>query len=346
MGGNAFDNTVRLNVNDYLKTLNYIKNNINADCCDIPYVGLKSSFGDLDLIVDNNINLTEFEKRFKVNGKVKNGNVVSYSINFFDSYNFQVDLILTKKENFDISKFYFSYNDLNNLVGRIAHKFDLKFGFNGLFYVIKNESGHHCKDVLLSKDPKEIYDFLGYNYSSYLNGFNSFIDLFEFVCSSKYFNADIYSPEELNHINRTRNRKRKTYKMFLEFLKSSKYKDKKFGFSKNKSDYLLKINNYFSNANLFNEMKSVSDSIKLNDSVRSVYNGTIISSLSNLEGKDLGIHIKEFEEFMLNKMMFKKSFGNVSNAILFYIRVLGEKWAANVIEIIHNEFMDNKKGRI
>lgn len=47
--------------------------------------------------------------------------------------------MLKANEHFNTSLEYLNWNDLGNLIGRIAHKFGLKYGHKGLLYIIKND---------------------------------------------------------------------------------------------------------------------------------------------------------------------------------------------------------------
>ena len=135
----------------------------------------------------------------------------------------QIDFIITPDSEIEAAYNYFSYNDLGNLMGRIAHKFDTKYGQDGLRFVYRTE-GKVLGEIKLSTDPVEICKFLG------LKDFReakleSLLDIFEYVRSSKYFNPFMYDMDELNKINRDRNKKRKTYMSFLDYCGPLKESD-------------------------------------------------------------------------------------------------------------------------
>lgn len=253
----------------------------------------KMDFGDLDLIVpleECKSDLRQFILSLGAKEIYKNDTTYS-----FDYKNFQIDLIGTPQKNWVTAQFYFSYNDLNNLVGRIAHKFGLKFGHEGLHYPIREESGDLVHRIEISKDPKKIYEFLGLDYNRYLKGFNEVNEIFDFVVSSPYFNYKIFDYDQLNHTNRTRNRKRKNYAGFLEYLEINNIK-KEYYFEENKDIYLSKIDEFFPESSLLSTLDRVREEFKKRKDLSNKFNGEIIMNLIGLKGKELGQFIDKFKK--------------------------------------------------
>lgn len=225
MGGNIFkDTNVRLSAADYkeleLKLLNSIPDSLN-----IPHYRNKQSHGDIDLLVLDHINVEPYLKKagFHWLNKSVNGNVHSYALKTKENKEnttFQLDIIKTPIEYMQTSQFYFSYNDLNNLVGKIARQFDLSFGFKGLYYVYSKEDRKN--KFLLTQDPQTIYEFLGLDWFRYQKGFIELTDIFDFVVDSKYFSTTYFTLESLNHKHRKRDRVRHTYHSFLNYIKDTK----------------------------------------------------------------------------------------------------------------------------
>jgi hypothetical protein len=260
------------------------------------YYHNKPDFGDLDIVM----NLSEDKSRDDTTATIielfnsreihKNGNTYS-----FEYKKFQVDLIFTKDEDIQSTEFYFSYNDLNNLVGRIAHKFDLKFGFDGLNFVIRDHHGSLFKRILISKDERKIYEFLGLSYGKFLQGFDEVSDIFDFVISSPYFDSEIFNYENLNHQNRTRNKKRKNYAGFLEYLQKHNI-CKSYPFEKDKSKYIQVIDTYFPEAQLIKRLDEIQTEFQYQRSLREKFNGDLVMKLTGLHGKDLGKFIYNFKK--------------------------------------------------
>lgn len=228
MGGNALKSTVRLLAHDYYVVASLVESKLKlmfSEVSVIPSYANKESFGDLDILV--NIHGVETKwvdlvrTHFKPDQLIKNGNVVSFSFPV-DYKVFQVDLIASSAELFKTSLFYFSYNDFGNLLGRLSHKLGLKFGHTGLHYVVRDSKVQGTQEILITRDPSQILAILGLSYERYSLGFKTLDEIFNYVSSSKFFNPDIYLLDNLNHGSRIRDRKRETYRKFLEWCANTK----------------------------------------------------------------------------------------------------------------------------
>jgi hypothetical protein len=171
----------------------------------IPSYFEKESFGDLDclVVVDRNVvNLKEtLNSLFKPTDIQKNGEVWS-----FDYKKLQIDVICSNDRLFNCSLHYYSYNDVSNLIGRVANKMGLKYGHKGLTLPVRTSNTNLIGNVELSIEPKEIMEFLGYDYDRFNQGFKNLEEIFQYVTTSPYFDKTAFSEENLNHVNRVRNR--------------------------------------------------------------------------------------------------------------------------------------------
>jgi hypothetical protein len=257
----------------------------------IPSYRNKLSFGDMDVImVSDNIqyNFTQrIQDVFRPTEIVKNSNVYS-----FDYKELQIDLILTNSEIFQSSLDYYSFNDLGNLVGRIAHKFGLKYGHKGLSYVYREDT-KVLGEILLTRDTQRIYEFLGYDYSRYQAGFDELTDIFDFVVSSPYYAHKIYDLDNRNHVSRVRDRKRETYTKFLTYAKNRTDTGTEYNWNPDKSTYIQKISDYFPH------FKSEYDGLRLIEENRKLvsakFNGNDVSKITGYTGKELGMFIRFFK---------------------------------------------------
>lgn len=226
MGGNALKNCVtrRYEAKEYYKleeeVCRILRKTFMRSFTPITSYHLKESFGDMDIIVRGDpYDMADMETRlkevFQSKGIVKNGNVVS-----FEYKEFQIDLIFTPDDDVETSLYYFAYNDLGNLVGRLAHMMGMKLGHDGLSYNWRLDDTKHFKNVIVLKDWSEILPVLGLSWERYAEGFDTIEDIFKFVASSKFFNKDIYLLQNRNHTARVRDKKRKTYMEFLKWLET------------------------------------------------------------------------------------------------------------------------------
>lgn len=150
MGGNATKHlgTQRINKQQFEQCCNMLNNMLQQyiveqnlqtkeKFCVIESYHDKQDFGDIDFL--STIDRQIFEKLVE---KTENINIVakaeqfSYAIEFklaSDELVFvQVDYIKSNLEDFDFSKNFFAFNDLGNLIGRIAAQAGFSFGFDGL----------------------------------------------------------------------------------------------------------------------------------------------------------------------------------------------------------------------
>ena len=297
MGGNLFSHLRRLTKSEYTEIESLVVSkltNYNIPYSLIPYYKNKDSFGDLDILVDfadvNNTLPSFLEKVFnddKYEFKYyKNGNV--HSIRYLG---FQVDFINVFKDKFGINQFYFSYNDLNNLVGKLARRLNCKLGNNGLFY--KHYSSDKSKKIewFLSDNPREIYGFLELDYETYLKGFDELQDIYNFVMSSDLFIPNIY--DLLKHKDRVRDKKRTTYINFLEYIKNNP----RYSYFKLPLNIPQYVGDYFK-VDLEQKIKEWDNQQKLNKQLKEKYNGKIVSGITNLTDKELG----KFISYMNSKI--------------------------------------------
>lgn len=311
MGGKALKNVdlIRLSKDDfYIFQDELIKKLEKLEKLIIPIKAYKNKedFGDIDILISKP--KLEFEElksfliqNFNTKEIVKNGDIIS-----FEYKNFQVDLIFEEIENIEIAEFYYSYNDLNNLTGKIAYAFGLKFGFTGLYYPLRTEHGNISKEILLTKQPNIIYEFLGYDFKIYQNGFNSLEDIFNFVVSSPFFSPQIFIKDEKSQIDKVRERKRKTYASFLDWLEIYLKNNTKdfYTFNEDKKQYLNKISDYFPQANLIKEIEHFEIHQRKLKVVSEKFNGKIVMEMiPNLSGKDLGNFIVNFKKHISNKYL-------------------------------------------
>lgn len=305
MGGKALSQygvlTERKDTISFNEIGNYIRDRLFTDLeletAVVRCYHTKADHGDLDLLIKitgefnkKNINFRDYiTKTFKPNAIHNGGGVYS-----FDYDNFQIDFIPIRESNWEIAQTYFSYDPLGNIMGKTYHKFNLSYGWEGLYYKFRNFNGRNSHNILISKDPKKIFEFGDYDYNRYLNGFDNLEEIFIFVINTRYFDANIFKMENLRHIDKKRNRKRKSYNVFLNYLQENNVTTK-FDFNKDKSVYIPLIDSYFPEAELITKLKKLEEKDNLNKALSMKFNGNIIMTWTDLKGKELGNAIKKFK---------------------------------------------------
>lgn len=206
-----------------------------------PSLRKKESHGDIDFVLGINgptkwlfrqynswlfLSIDEFiEKTF---GYKPICNDSTYS---FPYKGYQMDIKVLQAKDLQSYVHYNSWGDTSNLMGRIFHKMGLSYGHLGLtFYIRKSmfdndllwsNDDHIMRQVVLSQDMREICEIGSFNYEQWAAGFDTEEDVFNFIASSKFFRKDIFLLENLNHINRIRNKKRSFYTNFIEWCKTT-----------------------------------------------------------------------------------------------------------------------------
>ena len=198
----------------------------------IPSYRNKSEFGDIDFIVNDLPSDKSLMRSHQIEilGYVRNGATISLAVKFhriWEAPTIQIDLIYQSNEDFDFAYNYFSYNDLGNLIGRIAAAVGLKFGHDGLYlkgYFDANGKPADKHEALIKREVKLNYSFdeaiqmLGLDPARFHQGFNELEDIFEFVMSSPFFHKDWFLFENRTSDQRARDKKRKNYVAALEYF--------------------------------------------------------------------------------------------------------------------------------
>jgi hypothetical protein len=259
----------------------------------IPSYANKEDFGDIDVLIPSSeaLDIDKFIKENNLTHIFKNGNVTSVALHYQKTH-VQLDLIVVPDESYSFAYSYFSYNDLGNLIGRIAHKFGMKFGHDGLKYVVRDKD-HVIGEIVLTTDFVLALEFLGFQWCGRYGNFKKLEDIFEYVIDSKYFNPDIFLLENRSYKARVRDAKRKTYMGFLEYCRNQKFEDV-YEFNPDKGVYLLWFLNYFDKVK---EYYQILDKHQHNLDIKKKFNGEVVSKITGLQGKELGAFMSEFKKF-------------------------------------------------
>jgi hypothetical protein len=302
MGGNALKTCVtrRYSAQEYHEMvpvlLDELRRLLHTRCEVIASYSNKQSFGDVDVVVSSDNLPTNWidvlVHHFKLGNAdwVKNSNVFSFA-----RQELQVDLIITAAEEVDAGLDYFAYNDLGNLLGRMMHKLGIKYGHRGLSLVVRapGTSGRVLQEIMLcSENVKQtVSEILGVDPHA---TFDELTDIFEHVASSSMFDPDIYLLDNRNHTSRTRDRKRKTYSEFLEWIRINQPAARfKFQTKTEHGGYGIREPFYTDIVLAWWPWveQVVNQAIKqyeLDQEFAKVYNGELVSAITGLTGKNLG----------------------------------------------------------
>lgn len=259
----------------------------------------KPDHGDMDILlkVDHNfynkgINLRkEVEKHLNPTEVVTNDGTVS-----FDFENFQIDLSPVAESKWEATKFWMDYDPSSNLLGKLFHKFGLKYAPDGLLYPYRGDGGRVIKDIVITKDFRKMMEFVGLDPERKYIGFDTLEEIFDWIISSKYFNPELFMFENLNQTDRKRNRKRPTFNKFIEYIKDFKFESEGYNFERNKDLYRGLIAESFPEANLLEEIEKLEIKDKLFQETRIKFNGELVMEWTGLLGKDLGDVITRYKK--------------------------------------------------
>lgn len=305
MGGNALDKSVvqtrRFQREEYFDLVNRLlpklKELLQTECVVLEAFGQKDSFGDMDVLVQigGKYNVQEMIELIKhhlkppPNDTFKNDNVFS-----FDHEELQIDLIFTRPEDMQISFNFSKFGDLGNLVGKILRKFDLKYGFDGLRFVYRTSEERVLGEIHLTKDIGEILRLAGLSYARWKNGFETAEQVFNFVASSRYFDPDSFKLENLNNINRKRNKKRKMYGDFVKYCEEKKF-ESRYTFNPDKTVYRDMIEEAF--PGFYEKLKELEDKEAYLKNLREKFNGDMVmQEFPELKGPELGKALGGFKK--------------------------------------------------
>lgn len=253
----------------------------------------KQDFGDADILVEavtgDSFDWRKFARELSGYEPHKNGNVLSFPYD-----NFQVDLIFAESEIFNCASNYYAM-EVGNFQGRVADALGLSYGHRGLYlqvplsYFEEGLPEHEYREVLISRNPIEIFALLGFDYPRFVKGFKDFYEMSYWVADSRYFSPQAFAFDALNSINRTRNRKRPVYAAFVEWCNSQPARE----------DIPPKevfrewfIARWPAVASGIEQHRA---DIILNRERAAKFNGKQVISKLGLQGKDLGNYIKAFK---------------------------------------------------
>lgn len=308
MGGNALKSTFtrRYEKKEFFVLWEELKEKLkSAFDTDVELVvslNNKEDFGDMDILVLNYGQIPRPEEIKKILEDEFNANEVfrNSTIYSFDYKELQVDLIFTPTRNWETSQIFFAYNDLGNLMGKIFHKLGLSYGFEGLKYIYRINDSRILEEFVVSKDMPKIFSFIGLSWERFQEGFDEVEDIFEYVISSPYFEPSSFYLENLDQKNRKRNKKRKNYALFVQYIeekfgKDDKDRSKRYHYDPDKEKYWPMIHEHFKDdIDFLGKLEKLNKKEEYRLNVAAKYNGRIIMELiPELSGAELGRFIKD-----------------------------------------------------
>lgn len=254
----------------------------------------KESHGDIDVVIccEHGTDVPKFIKEY-----FKTDNIhINHNIFSFPFSNIQVDFIRTVKENFETNCNYIANGAASMFLGKVSRRIaDCIYGITGLEFLVRHEEeGHEIGRIQISKDPKKIIEFLGYDYKAWKNGFNSEKELFNFLISSPYIGFDYLESTGGARKHRKREEHCPQYARFIEFAEKAKPKAEiEIDKSVDNSIYLIET---FFKIKIRGKYMDIQAAAKRKEEIRAKWSGADIKEITGIEGKELGKLIGEYKE--------------------------------------------------
>ena len=302
MGGNVFtdylnqkDQTFvgrRLETEDYPSALYAVKailDKIGVSYVTIDFVREKESHGDLDILVERHKDISVHDiTTILLNEGFKVSQNSTHIISFL-LLTFQVDLIFIDSDSIDYARNYFSWNDLGNLIGRISKQVGLQHGHDGLYYIQRSDDTRVLKKHKLSTDYLDILTILELDIPKFKQGFDTYVEMFQWVSASPYFIPSLFSFENLNNRNRVRDRKRVIYNMFLNWISTQEFNKQ----PRIIEDKLAFISKFY--PDLKSDCEKVDIAANQLKLLRAKLDINFIMDLTGLSGSELGVFLSQFK---------------------------------------------------
>lgn len=271
----------------------------------------KETYGDIDIIINSDTVNTKnndidsiIENCFHSKEIHKNSNMYSFSYK-----DFQIDFVIVCNDYYESTYNYYNWNDLNILIGKIAHRLNLVYTTKGLFY--KHTYKNTKNNIPLTKDIALILDILGFDFETYNNGFTSMKSIFDFVINSKYFSRYVF-------LNKNSNskyvQKREMYNEFIKYIAITCKNNKSASIHyKNSIDM---ISNYF--PFIHTEIKTYNETNDRKEIIKQKFNKNILKEKYNILDTDIRVYIKNFKDYIkthvnkdFNEYIYETSLENI-----------------------------------
>jgi len=313
MGGNALDtNTERASPHHYLNVFAQVQRRIKSEWPEaITYLPRKHHYkqdhGDLDLLVRRDIvDLSRewVKDTFGVDEIHVNDGVWTFAVELpvpvsdtNETSALQVDLVTKRKEHWEMSKAFFDQSGLSNLCGKIARHLRYKWGYQGLrMPVYRNPDGERSVkygEYVLTRDPRKAFEFIGFDYDRFQEGFFDLSEMFEYVIGSEFFTKTAFRAENLTADQKQRDRKRPVWAQFqsyIEHVEDNEYE------RPTQEEAIERAKSTFPYCDLHNQLPLDREQVELREEASEIFNGRDVIEEFGIEGKELGEKLSNFHD--------------------------------------------------
>jgi len=173
---------------------------------DIPYVHIdKMQYNYIDILITDNITIFELNKMYNLSNIKEKDNI--YYTNYQD---FNINFIKTNLDEWGYTFHYYCWNILHNLIDVMVRPYNLQYTRYGLKYLYKGKS------FLLTKNMKDIFDFLELKFKLIALGFPTDFTINNFVEDSPYFDSKSFSMKNFKEYDAMFDCNKEYYENFLK----------------------------------------------------------------------------------------------------------------------------------
>jgi len=302
MGGNALKSTdtYRISKREFRATKrkfvdHVLNSDLNPEFKFVKSYHNKQSHGDIDVLIKKGtVDKWDLVDSFDPNETHNNGDVVSLDWKTPNGVPFQLDLVFTSPGHWDMQKTFAAFNGLGNLMGKIARFQRFKYGFQGLRYTAYYDSDTRSVKLgewVLSRDPEQVFEFLGFDWGRFQSGFDELEDVFEYVVDSTYFNYGCFMPKNLNAGQRHRDTKRSTYMKWMDYLQTIPRVE----LERPSREKAVERAESFFGVNLQEKIESAREARDWRQKAHETFNGNVAMDHFDLKGRELGKALGSFK---------------------------------------------------
>lgn len=279
MGGNALKNhgVERVNPETYnrikehaLKILGTLKTEVHIP----PELPGKKDYGDIDILIRTPKKpiYQWIQENFQPRAIIVNDNIYSFPIEHL-----QIDLIVTPPKKWEIAKVFYSWGDLSMAIGRVARLYGLKYGINGLELPIRDPNTNHVTELLtVSRNPRKIFTFLGYDFERFKKGFKTEDEVKNFLFSSKKIHQGFLTAASENTQARKRDRERPTFSKWLKWANQNQHLFPEIPPKPEYNETINILNKTFPESDIANKLQQIQQRLQNKQKAAAKFNGTTI----------------------------------------------------------------------
>ena len=233
-------NITEINKKEFLPFLKSISDSLDKSNIqhDIPFCHIdKMTFNHIYIIIPDVVTLEDIEKNITLIHLKEINNIIYTKID-----DFSVNFVKTSQELWNYTFHYYCWNILPNLIDVLVSYFNMSYTKNGLKYIYKD------KEIFLSKNLKDIFNFFNLNINFITLGFPTPYTIFEFIQSSIYFQSSLFIKDKFKENDKMYEYNKQYYKDFI------KYKTDIDAEYKGEEDKLVLIDAYFKESHFIEKL--------------------------------------------------------------------------------------------